>query len=218
MPQSKDVIAKYSMLLCGALANGLVVADDTLPDTTQKKQEEIQASTTVEANTSDSDARRIEFGLLGGQLEVGGAMRVNYAIGDYGDSTGAPSRAKSDGKNFSLDTLRFNVDYKKDNVPGKVEYRFYNGYHFLHTGWLGYNFDGGSEVQVGVNRVPFGSGSYGVSQSWFFDQHYCMGLFDDMDLGVKYTREYGELMLDMGYYYSGEERYAGSSRRSVRYS
>jgi len=108
----------------------------------------------------------------------------------------------------------------------KVEYRFYpgydvnnsDGYHFLHTGWVGYNFEDDSQVQAGVNRVPFGPGPYGVSQSWFFDQHYYVGLSDDMDLGVKYTKTWKLLTLDLAYYYSDEGDYFGSTKDSTRYS
>ena len=46
-----------------------------------------------------------------GTLKIGGATRVNYAIGDYGSSTGGPSRAEGDGGNFSLDTFSFNFDF-----------------------------------------------------------------------------------------------------------
>lgn len=158
------------------------------------------------------------FDLLGGTLKVGGAMRANYAIGDYGDYTGGPSRSTRDGGNFTLDTFRVNLDYTNGSYLGKLEYRFYNGYHFLHTGWLGYNFDDGGQLQVGVNRVPFGPGAYGVSQSWFFDQHYYVGLADNMDLGLKYTRPIGNWTLDAGYYVASEGTGAGNSRDSARYS
>ncbi|WP_227816759.1 coiled-coil domain-containing protein [Nitrogeniibacter aestuarii] len=160
------------------------------------------------------------FDILGGTLKVGGAIRANYAIGDYGDYTGGPSRATRDGGNFTLDTYRINLDYANNTngVIGKLEYRFYNGYHFLHTGWLGYNFDDGGQIQVGVNRVPFGPGPYGVSQSWFFDQHYYVGLADDMDLGVKYTKPIGNWTVDAAYYISDEGTGAGTSRDSARYS
>jgi len=171
------------------------------------------------AQAGDAGASKdITFGLLGGTLKVGGAMRANYAVGDYGDATGGPSRAWDDGGNFTLDTFRVNLDYTNDAVVGKVEYRFYNGSHFLHTGWLGYNFDDGGQIQVGVNRVPFGPGAYGVSQSWFFDQHYYVGLADDMDLGVKYTRPMGDWTIDAAYYFSDEGTGAGRSRDSARYS
>nr|VFK57764.1 MAG: hypothetical protein BECKTUN1418F_GA0071002_11265 [Candidatus Kentron sp. TUN]VFK60972.1 MAG: hypothetical protein BECKTUN1418D_GA0071000_11405 [Candidatus Kentron sp. TUN]VFK66366.1 MAG: hypothetical protein BECKTUN1418E_GA0071001_11215 [Candidatus Kentron sp. TUN] len=153
-----------------------------------------------------------------GTLKIGGATRVNYAIGDYGSATGGPSRASGDSGNFELDTFRFNLDYENGPLIGKAEYRFYNGYNFLHTGWLGYNFEDESQVQVGVNRVPFGPGPYGVSQSWFFDQHYYVGLSDDMDLGVKYAKPLGNWKFDLAYYYSDEGSYAGDSRDSARYS
>jgi len=170
----------------------------------------------AEADAGKSD--KIAFDLFGGTLNVGGAMRANYAVGDYGDETGAPSRAWDDGGNFTLDTFRVNLDYTNGDLLGKLEYRFYNGSHFLHTGWLGYNFADGGQVQVGVNRAPFGPGAYGVSQSWFFDQHYYVGLADDMDLGVKYTRPLGNWTVDAAYYFSDEGQGAGASRDSARYS
>lgn len=164
-----------------------------------------------------------------GPFTLGGAMRANYTIGDYTPELDRASRAEGDGGTFSLDVFRFNLDFKQDAFVGKAEYRFYpgygennhDGYHMLHTGWLGYNFENGSQVQVGVNRVPFGPGAWGISQSWFFDQHYYVGLADDMDLGIKYTTPLGEnLNIDVAYYYSDEGSYNGAnfSRKGVRYS
>ncbi|QID17566.1 carbohydrate porin [Nitrogeniibacter mangrovi] len=172
----------------------------------------------AEANPAPASNDIAFDNVFGGTLKIGGAIRANYAVGDYGKDTGHPSRAEGDGGNFTLDTFRINMDYTHDAVVGKLEYRFYNGYHFLHTGWLGYNFDDGGQVQVGVNRVPFGPGPYGVSQSWFFDQHYYVGLADDMDLGIKYTRPLGNWTFDAAYYFSDEGTGAGSSRDSARYS
>jgi hypothetical protein len=165
-----------------------------------------------------------------GPLSIGGAMRANYYFGDYTDpapgSPSRPSRAEEDKGTIALDIFRINLDYAQGPWVGKLEYRFYpgyaannsDGYHFLHTGWVGYNFEDKSQVQVGVNRVPFGPGPYGVSQSWFFDQHYYVGLSDDMDLGVKYTKPMGPLTVDMAYYFSDEGNYYGSTEDSTRYS
>lgn len=152
-----------------------------------------------------------------GPLRVGGAMRANYAIGDYPETDGA-SRSFDDGGNFNLDTFRLNLDYADGPYIGKVEYRWYNGYNFLHTGWLGYQFDEQRQLQLGVNRVPFGPGPYGVSQSWFFDQHYYLGLADDMDLGAKYHHETGNWKWDAAYYIADEGNYIGASHDSARYS
>lgn len=152
-----------------------------------------------------------------GNLTIGGAIRANYAVGDYPEGKGA-TRAVEDKGDFALDTFRINLDYLSGPWQARAEYRWYPGYNMLHTGWVGYNFEDSSQVQVGVNRVPFGPGPYGISQSWFFDQHYYVGLSDDMDLGVKYTRPMGDWTWDVAYYYSDEGDYRGASHKSARYS
>ncbi|MGM0552394.1 MAG: hypothetical protein ACQETK_01075 [Pseudomonadota bacterium] len=150
-----------------------------------------------------------------GNLSIGGALRGNYVVGDYADDN---RRSWDKGGNFELDTARINLDYENGPLLGKLEYRWYDGYNMLHTGWVGYNFDNESQLQVGVNRVPFGPGAYGVSQSWFFDQHYYVGLSDDMDLGVKYSMPMGNWTWDFGYYVSDEGNWSGNTRDSSRYS
>ncbi len=129
-------------------------------------------------------------------LTFGGAMRANFLVGDYNQGAGTSATRGGSG-NFALDTFRINLDYERDNWLGKAEYRFYPGYgtnnadsyHFVHTAWIGYRFDNSDELQVGLNRAPFGPGAYGVSQSWLFDQHYYVGLSDNMNVGFKYTTD-----------------------------
>jgi outer membrane murein-binding lipoprotein Lpp len=160
-----------------------------------------------------------------GPLKIGGAVRVNYVLGSYPDgafSDSGPNRG-GNGGNVELDTFRINLALDYENIIGKLEYRWYpagsgQNYNFLHTGWLGYRFADGSHVEVGVNRVPFGPGPYGVSQSWFFDQHYYVGLADDMDLGVKYVTALDNWKLDLAYYAASEGSYFGRSEDSARYS
>jgi hypothetical protein len=165
------------------------------------------------AAAAEPESTKIQFG----PLTIGGAMRINYIRGDYVDTSDGPSRG-GDGGNFELDTFRINMSLDHDEIIGKLEYRWYNGYNFLHTGWLGYELDAVSQIQVGVTRVPFGPGPYGVSQSWFFDQHYYVGLSDDMDFGVKYVTQRGNWDLDLAYFYSSEGNWNGASADSARYS
>lgn len=153
-----------------------------------------------------------------GPFTFGGAIRANYINGDYVDEGHDGPQRGGNGGDFALDTFRINIDYAKDAWVGKVEYRWYNNYNFLHTGWIGYNFNETSQVQVGQNRVPFGVGPYGPANSWFFDQHYYVGLADDMDVGVKYTTSRGNLSLDLAYYFMAEPNYNGRSDESARYS
>lgn len=154
-------------------------------------------------------------GITVGPLKIGGAIRANYIIGSY-PSTSGPSRG-SNGGNFELDTFRLNADFNYDSFIGSAEYRWYNGYNFVHHVWVGYQFDETSRVEVGVTRNPFGPDAYGVSQSWFFDMHYYVGLADEMDLGIKYTREIGNLRLDIAYFPQSEWNGNGASVDSARY-
>jgi outer membrane murein-binding lipoprotein Lpp len=152
-----------------------------------------------------------------GPVTIGGAMRVNYILGSYPGGGSGPSRG-GDGGNFELDTFRINLSLDSEQLIGKLEYRWYDGYNFIHTGWLGHEFEDGSQIQAGVTRAPFGPGPYGVSQSWFFDQHYYVGLSDDMELGIKYVTQRGNWDLDFAYFFSSEWNGNGTSDDSARYS
>lgn len=181
------------------------------------EQAEVAEAELAKAGSPQADKIKV------GPLTIGGAIRANYTLGSYPSEGNddfypkvGPSRG-GNGGNFALDTFRVNMDLKYKQLVGKLEYRWYDGYNFIHTGWLGWDFDDGSQLQVGVNRVPFGPGPYGVSQSWFFDQHYYVGLSDDMDLGIKYVTDIGKLRLDLAYYARSEWNGNGNSEDSARY-
>lgn len=145
-------------------------------------------------------------------------MRANYVQGDYTkNDSGAPQRG-GNGGNFELDTFRINLDLAHEGWLGKAEYRWYNGYNFLHTGWVGYEAECGTRIEVGVNRTPFGVGAYGPANSWFFDQHYYVGLSDCMRTGVKVSKAMNALSLDLGYYPLTAPNGRGASSDSALYS
>ena len=145
-------------------------------------------------------------------IRIGGAMRANHAYGDYSDRRG------DNIGDSGFELLRFNADLDYSNIIGRIEYRYYDDYSMMHTAWLGYRSDGFGTLKAGIVRVPFGPGPYGVSSSWFFDQHYYVGLADDMDLGVRWTKPFGDLTVDLAYYLEDEGHWDGSSRDSSRYS
>tara|TARA_R110002049_G_scaffold114812_5_gene266154 strand:+ start:1355 stop:2689 length:1335 start_codon:yes stop_codon:yes gene_type:complete len=170
-----------------------------------------------EAEKALADTRDVEGkGITLGPVTIGGAIRANYIYGDYDKVGSAPQRG-GNGGNVELDTFRINASLTYEQWRGQLEYRWYDGYNFFHTGWLGYAFDDVSQVEVGITRVPFGPGPYGVSQSWFFDQHYYLGLSDDPDLGVKYLTQWGEWDLAFAYFVSSEGNGRGGSADSARY-
>ncbi|MFD2114021.1 hypothetical protein [Thiorhodococcus fuscus] len=174
-----------------------------------------------ETETASTVAKE-DSGFHVGPVQINGTIRANYVLGSYEGYDNGPNRG-GNGGNVELDTLSLRLALDYNNIIGALDYRWYpagNGtnYSFLHTAWLGYRFADDSQVQVGVNRVPFGPTAYGVSQSWFFDQHYYVGLSDDMDLGIKYTTSIDNWTLDFGYYAASEGSYLGRSLNSARYS
>ena len=174
----------------------------------------IRLSAGIIAMGALASLQAVEFG----NLDIGGAIRANYVNGDYTPDGSDAAQRGDNGGNFELDTFRINLDYADGPFVGKAEYRWYNGYNMLHTGWLGYNLDDSTQVQVGLNRVPFGIGAYGPANSWFFDQHYYVGLSDDMDYGVKYSWSNENLAMDLAYYVMAENSFVGATDESARYS
>ena len=147
-------------------------------------------------------------------IKIGGAMRSNYVYGTYAD----PDRRGKEIGDVGLELFRLNADFDYNNVISRVEYRYYDGYGMMHTAWLGYKLSNLGTLKAGIVRVPFGPTAYGTSNSWFFDQHFYVGLADDMDLGVKWTNAFGPLTLDFAYYLQDSLDWDGeASLESARY-
>ena len=145
------------------------------------------------------------------RLHVGGALRFNA----FYKSWDKVNQDKSG--DFDFDTFRINVDGSHRNVDVSLEYRLYSGYHMLHHGYVGYTFDQGTEVQVGVTRKPFGLLPY-ASHNWFFDITYYLGMEDNYDLGVKVLLPMDEIDLQLAFYKNSGGSFTGDSIDSARYS
>ena len=122
-------------------------------------------------------------------IRIGGAIGVNYAYGSYDNN----DRGEGIG-GIDVDVFRLNADLDHQNVIGRLEYRWqaagngiYDTYSMIHTAWLGYDAGESGTFRAGIVRVPFGPTAYGVSSSYFFDQHWYVGLSDDMDLGIRWS-------------------------------
>lgn len=157
-------------------------------------------------------------GLELGPFELGGAARVNVL--DKSWDTRARRFPRAD---IELDTVRGELRFAEGDWNGSAQYRFYyydetnRSTHFLHHAWLGYQIDNERQIKFGVQKVPFGNLPFN-SNSYFFSLAYYVGLEDDYDFGVKYTRENGPWRWDMAYYLSDEGSYGGHSQDSARYS
>lgn len=128
-------------------------------------------------------------------LTIGGALRYNLYLEDYG---GPLNEGDSQ---FTFDMWRINLEGRAAGININFEYRFYPtfGTHFIKQGWLGYDFNRKTNLQVGVTQVPFGLLQY-ASHNWWFQLPYYLGLEDDHDMGFKLTTSSGPWDFAVAYF------------------
>ncbi|MBS7253597.1 hypothetical protein [Flavobacterium branchiicola] len=115
-------------------------------------------------------------------FKLNGAFRVHYKDEFYNET-----RRKEGGEfGFDLFGLVANASYKKFKVFADM--RFMppsSGGIMPKEGWIGYDFDNGDDVQVGLVQSPFGNLEYN-SYSWFLGIGYALGFEGKYSMGAKY--------------------------------
>ncbi|HEY7773816.1 MAG TPA: porin [Marinagarivorans sp.] len=130
-------------------------------------------------------------------IRIGGALRFNTTFRENVDaSTGKKGES-------GLDVFRFNIDGKIDDFLISAEYRFYAYMNVIHHGWIGYQFEDQSQLQLGVSQVPFGILPYASHNAWYGVPYY-VGLADDYDIGIKYVRNDGPWSSQVAFYKNEE--------------
>lgn len=151
-------------------------------------------------------------------LDIGGAVRARI---DYD-----PDR---DIEKLSFDTAFLTATYNSDSWIGAAKYRFYgDAYPYEYTdkigdisfaeyAWIGYKFDESRQLQVGLNKIPFGLQPY-FGSTFFESLGNVIGLEDIQDLGVKYIQQQGDWNLQLGYYLRPADQGEGTSRGGRTYA
>lgn len=154
-------------------------------------------------------------------INIGGAVRFNTMYSIYeGETFDLPAENRN---GVFWDVFRFEANGKTNGIELNFEYRFYPGFntHFLKKGYFGYEFDNGSELQLGVTQVPFGMLEF-LGNSWWFQLPYYVGLEDDYDTGIKYHFQRGDWTFHAAYFLMAEPRGVSEpdfgSFMSARYS
>jgi hypothetical protein len=222
-----------------AMVKALQAENSQLKSQLAKTDTQLEAqSTEIEEIRSEQRAERRELRqassigdgrdrAAGGDVEIGpfsfgGALRANYTAGDYdNDASGGGSNRDDDGT-VTLDTFYLTSAFEYKDFIGAAEYRFYDsfgsadGYHFVHTAWLGKMFANGSTLKAGIVEVPFGLERFGTSYGFFNSLDNYVGLSDDRDLGIVYSFAIDDFEIDLGYFYSAEPDGSGNSKNSAR--
>lgn len=151
-------------------------------------------------------------------LDIGGAVRARV---DYD-----PDR---DIEKLSFDTAFLTASYNSDSWIGAAKYRFYGDAYpydytdrigdisFAEYAWIGYKFDESRQLQVGLNKIPFGLQPY-FGSTFFESLGNVIGLEDIQDLGVKYIQQQDDWNLQLGYYLRPADQGEGTSRGGRTYA
>ncbi|RTR30130.1 hypothetical protein [Shewanella atlantica] len=130
-------------------------------------------------------------------IDVGGAVRVNYAYKDYSEA----SKDKGGDLTFDMAAIKFNG--KKGDWGLSAEYRFTSSTDYIKYGYGYYDIDTDWQLQFGINKVPFGNPGF-ISNSFWFGIPYYLGFEDDHDIGIKAVYESNSWHTDLAFYKSPE--------------
>ncbi|BAJ01017.1 porin [Shewanella violacea] len=137
------------------------------------------------------------------ELDLGGAIRVNYGWKDYANDS-----------KLEFELFRVDVNYKDDGLFASAQYRWYEDIDVIHHAYAGYKFNEEQSIQIGVTQVPFGLLPYGAHSFWFSANYY-LGFEDDYDAGIHWKYADNTWRLDLAYFFNDE--YADGARYD-RYS
>jgi hypothetical protein len=133
-------------------------------------------------------------------LDLGGAVRARV---DEDGSRGIHP--------FGLDTIMLSARYDSDSWIGAARYRFYGkdypyqyvrrfgDIQFAEYAWIGYRFHPKTQLQIGLNQVPFGLQPY-YSSTFYETLGNVIGLEDVWELGAKYIQDVDDWNVQFGYY------------------
>jgi len=227
-----SILAAALLLVAGpasaqSIGTGTLAPSDSTDDTVlvDDDEEEPRSESSAEGAAPEAGASAAPQEDDGPSLsvDVGGSLRFNALVRDYGKEGAAfdntVDNALRDG-GFTFDTFRINASGSYGSLIFDTEYAIYPesfGGLYIHHGWVGYEFSDARQIQVGVSQVPFGIQPY-ASSSWFFNNTYYVGLEDDYDAGVKAMYQTGPWDIQGAFYMNAEQTtfFAGSD--ADRYS
>ncbi len=132
-----------------------------------------------------------------GGINVGGAVRVNYAYKEYSEAS-KDTLGKLD---FDIFAIKFNG--KKGDWGLSAEYRFAKDSNFIKYGYAYYDVSPEWQIQFGINKKPFGNPGF-ISNSFWFSIPYYLGFEDDYDTGIKASYKNNGWNTDIAFYKNPE--------------
>jgi hypothetical protein len=82
--------------------------------------------------------------------------------------------------------FRVGFTTRLEGIIGSVRLRWYSYARVWEYGWVGYRWAGGSQLEVGLTKVPFGVLPF-ASYDYWFDLPYYLGFNNQYDAGAKWS-------------------------------
>jgi len=140
-------------------------------------------------------------------LKIGGAVRVNYSYKEYDE------KSKGTLGHLDFELFRLKVNSEIGQFKLFAQYRWYSEFSMPDYAYISYELTDESEIQLGLNKVPFGILPYSSFGYWESIMYH-MGLEDDNDLGLKYSYDDQIWQIDLAFYKNAELNSGNHARYS----
>ncbi|REC96605.1 hypothetical protein [Kushneria indalinina] len=191
----------------------VATSDTTATADPQQSQSQSQQSL---AQENSSAIEQIQQTQISGKLEFGGSFNDWSRTSSRDDNGNRTLNTEKDTAG-DLDFGKFilAVEGGIGDLEYAFEYRFYDGYQFLKSGWLGFNPNDDDTIRVGLVQTPFGNMDYGY-QGWYGTLPYLAGFNDNQNAGVKWDHRQGPWDTSLAFFKSdnlgsGNEHYGANA-------
>lgn len=130
------------------------------------------------------------------KLKIGGALRFTYSYSNWKQVD------KKRGGELRYDVFRLNISTKYKKIAFDADYRFYSessGGDYLRRAVMEYTFSSRHKFSFGLIPVSFGVMPI-MSNNFYFNLNYFLGLEDDDDFGIKYVYQYKKWELTTAFF------------------
>ncbi|KFF49885.1 hypothetical protein GY26_05435 [Gammaproteobacteria bacterium MFB021] len=144
-----------------------------------------------------------------GTPQFSGAIELGYTFNDWSESS------KDTVGDMDFGKFILGMDGGEGPLSYSFQYRFYDGYRFLHHAWAGYAFSDADTVKLGLVQTPFGNMDYGYL-GWYGNLPYLAGFNDNQNAGIKWDHSQGAWDTSLAFFKSdqlgdGNEHYGANA-------
>lgn len=142
------------------------------------------------------------------KLKIGGALRFTYSYSNWKQAD------EKRGGELGYDVFRLNISTKYKRIALDADYRFYttsSGGDYLKRAVMEYAFSQRHKFSFGLIPVNFGLMPM-MSNNFYCNLNYFLGLEEDDDMGIKYAYQYKEWELTTAFFKNADLFDGGENR------